>query len=56
MYRKLSLLLVVVIMLTLVVDVNSHTVDAQDGGDEPQYAGLDMDLSGVTIRMANIGA
>ena len=27
---------------------------AQDMG-EPQYAGLDMDLSGVNIRMANIG-
>ena len=23
--------------------------------DEPQYAGLDMDLSGITIKMANIG-
>jgi len=27
---------------------------AQDMG-EPQYAGLDMDLSGVNIRMATIG-
>ena len=46
MLRKLSLL-----MLVLVV-FGAIAVSAQD---EAQYAGLDMDLSGVTIRMANIG-
>ena len=47
-FRKASLLLLVFV-LVLSVGVSF----AQD--DEPQYAGLDMDLSGVTIRMANIG-
>ena len=31
------------------------SVFAVGAQDEPQYAGLDMDLSGITIRMANIG-
>lgn len=48
MYHKARFLLV---LLMLVVGTG---VGAQDMM-EPQYAGLDMDLSGVTIRMANIG-
>jgi len=49
MLRKFSLL-VLVFSLFSVLTLN---VVAQD--DEAQYAGLDMDLSGVTIRMATIG-
>ena len=46
MLRKLSLLVLVLALISGVA------VTAQDG---PQYAGLDMDLSGITIKMANIG-
>ncbi len=46
MLRKLSLLMLVLALMSAVA------VTAQD---EAQYAGLDMDLSGVTIKMANIG-
>ena len=46
MLRKLFL---IVLMLAL---VSAFAVSAQD---EPQYAGLDMDLSGINIKMANIG-
>lgn len=46
MLRKLCL-------IALVVAVTS--VLAVSAQDEPQYAGLDMDLSGITIKMANIG-
>jgi len=48
MTRKV-LFLTAILSLFLAVGL----VTAQD--DEPQYAGLDMDLSGVTIRMATIG-
>ena len=46
MLRKLSM---IVLVLAL---ASAFAVGAQD---EAQYAGLDMDLSGITIRMANIG-
>ena len=46
MLRVLSM---IVLVLAL---VSAFAVGAQD---EAQYAGLDMDLSGITIRMANIG-
>jgi len=49
--RKL-LLLVVAFTLALAA-ISQHPAQAQ--GSEPQYAGLDQDLKGVTIRMANIG-
>ncbi len=50
MNRK-NLLPLLIIGLLLLVSVSGTL--AQD--DEPAYAGLDMDLSGVTIRMATIG-
>ena len=43
----------VLLILSLVAVSSLTGVSAQ--GDEPQYAGLDMDLSGITIRMAAIG-
>ena len=46
MLRKLSLLALVLVLFGAIA------VSAQD---EPQYAGLDMDLSGVNIKMAAIG-
>ncbi len=46
MLRKLCLVALVLALVGLVA------VSAQD---EPQYAGLDKDLSGITIKMANIG-
>ncbi len=46
MLRKLSVLALVLLVFGLAA------ISAQD---EAQYAGLDMDLSGITIRMANIG-
>lgn len=46
---RVARLLLVLFVFTLGLGVN-----AQDMG-EPQYAGLDMDLSGINIRMANIG-
>ena len=49
MLRRTTLL---VLIFSLLVIAGSGIISAQD---EPQYAGLDMDLSGVTIRMANIG-
>lgn len=54
--RKLALLLIVIMMVSIVgtSHQSAKVVTAQDGG-EPQYAGLDVDLSGVTIRMAGIG-
>ena len=48
MLRKFSLIVLVLVLAALL----ALTVTAQD---EAQYAGLDMDLSGVTIKMANIG-
>jgi multiple sugar transport system substrate-binding protein len=49
MLRKFtSALLTLTLLATLAISVSM-----QDS--EPQYAGLDMDLSGVTIRMATIG-
>jgi multiple sugar transport system substrate-binding protein len=45
--RKISLFLLVLVFVSFGVAV------AQD--DEPQYAGLDVDLSGVNIRMLAIG-
>jgi multiple sugar transport system substrate-binding protein len=41
------------IMLVLIAVLGLSAVMAQE--DAPQYAGLDMDLSGVTLRMATIG-
>lgn len=49
--RKL-LLLAVALTLAL-VGFSQHPAQAQS--TDPQYAGLDQDLKGVTIRMANIG-
>jgi len=49
MLRKTSLFVLVLALLSVL----ALSVIAQD--DEAQYAGLDMDLSGVTIRMATIG-
>ena len=46
MLRKLTLLMLVLALMSAIA------VNAQD---EPQYAGLDMDLSGINIKMANIG-
>ncbi len=46
MLRKLTTLIVLLALLS------GAAISAQD---EPQYAGLDMDLSGITIKMANIG-
>ena len=48
MLRKFSLIVLVLALAALL----ALTVTAQD---EAQFAGLDMDLSGVTIKMANIG-
>jgi multiple sugar transport system substrate-binding protein len=48
MFRKWMTFVVVAALLMLAVSVT-----AQDA--EPQYAGLDQDLSGITIRMAAIG-
>jgi len=50
MRKKISLLLAVVMILSLVVGMG--VVNAQD---EAAYAGLDMDLSGVSLRVATIG-
>ncbi|MCA9838728.1 MAG: extracellular solute-binding protein [Trueperaceae bacterium] len=44
--RKLSLFISILIAFSLAVLVTAQ---------EPQYAGLDKDLSGITIRMATIG-
>lgn len=54
MRKKIGLLLALIIVCGLVLGVagNNTPVRAQDG---PQYAGLDKDLSGVTIRFAGIG-
>lgn len=41
------------LLAVLLVMVFTVSLTAQDS--EPQYAGLDMDLSGITIRMATIG-
>lgn len=49
MIRKSTFL---VLIFSLLVMIGSGVTLAQDS--EPQYAGLDMDLSGITIRMANI--
>lgn len=49
MLRKTSLFVLVLSLLSIL----ALGVIAQD--DEAQYAGLDMDLSGITIRMATIG-
>lgn len=48
MIRKLSLIVLVLALVWLL----ALPATAQD---EPQYAGLDMDLSGINIKMANIG-
>ncbi len=48
MRKSLFLIILSVLLIALV-----GGVAAQDA--EPQYAGLDQDLTGVTIRMANIG-
>ena len=40
-------------LLILLLLIPALAISAQDM--EPQYAGLDMDLSGINIRMANIG-
>ncbi len=50
--RKTFYLLVILALALTSVSLNKP-VQAQ--GNDPQYAGLDMDLTGVTIRMANIG-
>lgn len=49
MLRKISLFILVLALFSVL----ALSVIAQD--EEAQYAGLDMDLSGVTIRMATIG-
>ncbi len=49
MTRKLFLLVLALALASAVA------VSAQSAQDEAQYAGLDMDLSGITIKMANIG-
>lgn len=49
-FKKAQLVLLV---LGLIGVLGMGLVVAQD--DEPQYAGLDMDLSGITIRIATIG-
>ncbi len=46
MLRKLCLIVLALALISV------FAVSAQD---EPQYAGLDQDLSGITIKMANIG-
>jgi multiple sugar transport system substrate-binding protein len=50
--RKSLLLLVAALLVAFSLTSLTPTT-AQDSG--PQYAGLDKDLSGITIRMANIG-
>lgn len=50
MRNKISLLLVTILVLSLVISLG--VASAQD---EAQYAGLDMDLSGVSLRVATIG-
>ncbi len=50
MQRKTVLIFFV---LALLLVGGALAIGAQD--DEPAYAGLDMDLSGITIRMATIG-
>lgn len=47
--RKSLLLLIIALLAVMSVSIAA----AQDS--EPQYAGLDVDLSGITIRMATIG-
>ncbi len=49
MTRKLFLLVLALALASAVA------VSAQSAQDEARYAGLDMDLSGITIKMANIG-
>jgi multiple sugar transport system substrate-binding protein len=49
--RKSLLLLIAALLVVMTFGVAAPTA-AQDG---PAYAGLDKDLSGITIRMANIG-
>ena len=49
MLRRTAFLIVI---LSMMVALGMGAVIAQE---EPQYAGLDMDLSGINIRMANIG-
>ncbi len=49
MTRKLFLIVLALALASAVA------VSAQSAQDEAQYAGLDMDLSGITIKMANIG-
>ncbi len=51
--RKALLILAVVVLA--LASFASATTPATAQGGEPKYAGLDKDLSGVTIRMANIG-
>ncbi|MCL4875785.1 MAG: sugar ABC transporter substrate-binding protein [Anaerolineae bacterium] len=51
MSKKLSVWLVVVVVLSLTM--MAAPTGAQDA--EPQYAGLDQDLSGITLRVATIG-
>ncbi|MBI5928824.1 MAG: sugar ABC transporter substrate-binding protein [Chloroflexi bacterium] len=55
MRKKIGLLLAVLLICSVIVGVpgKQSTVRAQDDG--PQYAGLDKDLSGITIRFAGIG-
>lgn len=48
MVRKLML----IVLVCALVALTALSAVAQD---EPQYAGLDMDLSGINIKMANIG-
>ena len=44
--KRTRLVLVILFVLSLTLTA---------AADDPQYAGLDMDLSGITIKMANIG-
>ena len=50
--RKLFFLMIVAVLALSALGTRAPAVKA-DG--DPQYAGLDQDLTGVTIRMANIG-
>jgi multiple sugar transport system substrate-binding protein len=51
MRKSIKFIVLVALLLTGLVQWGSPAT-AQDG---PQYAGLDKDLKGITIRMANIG-
>ena len=44
-----------IVRLVLVVLILTAALGVVSAQDEPQYAGLDKDLSGITIRMAAIG-